>query len=98
MSMPSKHRWGISPCMKTCGGLFQERIQKEYPVELYTKQFSLYIDNIVARIDLQIEAYGQEENLPARLFEVLELQKKGLLALREAYGPIVTPDQLKASV
>jgi len=88
---------GYLPLYKDLYGLFQERIQKEYPIELYNKQFSLYIDNIVARIDLQIEAYGHEVNLPPRLFEVLELQKKELLALRETYGPIVTPDQLKAS-
>jgi len=89
---------GYLPLYEDLQRLFQERIQKEYSIELYTKQFSLYIDNIVARIDLQIDAYGKEVNLPPRLFEVLELQKKGLLALRETYGPIVTPDQLKASV
>ncbi len=32
--------------------------------------------------------------IPQNLFQVLEEQKKGLLALREKYGPIVTPEQL----
>jgi phosphoenolpyruvate carboxykinase (GTP) len=89
---------GYLPLYEDLRSLFQTRIQKEYSLDIYTKQFSLYIDNIVARINLQIEAYGREENLPARLFEVLNSQKEGLMSLRAAHGPIVTPDQLQASV
>jgi phosphoenolpyruvate carboxykinase (GTP) len=74
--------------------LFKERIDKEYPQDLYTKQFSLYIDNIVARIDLQIEAYGKEPHIPARLFDILKKQHTELMALKEKYGRIVTPQQL----
>lgn len=75
--------------------LFKERINKEYPRELYEKQFSLYIDNIVKRIDLQLEAYGKEKDLPSRLFEVLKKQREGLMALKEKYGAIVSPVQLE---
>jgi len=75
--------------------LFKSIIDKEYPEELYNKQFSLYIDNIVSRIDLQVEAYGKEENLPDKLFKVLKKQKEGLLALKDKYGAIVTPAQLQ---
>lgn len=69
-------------------------IDKEYPKSLYDMQFALYVDNIVARIDLQTEAYGKEENLPGKLFEVYQDQKEGLLALKEKFGPIVKVDQL----
>jgi phosphoenolpyruvate carboxykinase (GTP) len=69
-------------------------IDKEYPKSLYDMQFALYVDNIVARIDLQTEAYGQEENLPAKLFEVYEEQKAALLALKEKYGAVVAVEQL----
>ena len=69
-------------------------IDKEYPKSLYDMQFALYIDNIVARIDLQTEAYGKEENLPPQLFEVYEEQKAGLLALKEKFGSVVKADQL----
>jgi phosphoenolpyruvate carboxykinase (GTP) len=74
--------------------LFASIINKEYLEDLYVKQFSLYVDNIVSRIDLQAEAYGKEENIPATLFEVLKEQKENLLVLKEKYGPIVTPSQL----
>jgi phosphoenolpyruvate carboxykinase (GTP) len=74
--------------------LFADIIAKDYPRELYDKQFSLYIDNIVARIDLQIGAYRHEPNIPVRLFEILYEQRGGLTALRQVFGPVVTPDQL----
>jgi len=77
--------------------LFQSIINKEYTEDLYLKQFSLYIDNIVAKIDLQMEAYEKESNIPGKLFEVLKEQRKGLMALRDKYGPIVKPSELEKS-
>ena len=76
--------------------LFKERINKDYPRDLYDKQFSLYIDKIVARLDLQIEAYGKEENMPLRCSKFSRRNGEGLIALKEKYGPIVTPQQLEA--
>jgi phosphoenolpyruvate carboxykinase (GTP) len=85
---------GYLPCYADLQSLFDDIIQKEYPEDLYTKQFSLYIDNIVSRIDLQLEAYGKEENIPAQLFTILKEQRQGLQHLREAYGAVVTPSVL----
>ena len=75
--------------------LFKSTIDKDYTEDLYVRQFSLYVDNILARIDLQSKAYGENPSTPKRLFEILEEQKEGLLALKEAYGPVVTPSQLE---
>jgi phosphoenolpyruvate carboxykinase (GTP) len=75
--------------------LFKTILDKEYTEELYVRHFSLYADNIISRIDLQIEAYGKEVNIPARLFEVFNEQKEGLLALRDKYGPIIKPSELE---
>ncbi len=86
---------GFLPKYADLKALFKKRIDKEYSQELYDKQFSLYIDNIVRRIDLQLEAYGKEQNLPAKLFEVLKRQREGLMALKEKYGAIVSPAQLE---
>ncbi len=75
--------------------LFNSKIDKEYPAELYEKQFSLYIDNIIGRIDLQIEAYGKETNIPQKLFDILKRQRQKLTELKDKFGPIVTPKQLE---
>ncbi len=77
--------------------LFKELINKDYPRDLYEKQFSLYTDNIIHLLDLQSEAYGKDENIPAKLFEIYEHQKKELLALKEKFGPVVFPSQLEPS-
>ncbi len=83
---------GNLPCYKDLKELFTTLLGKEYPQELYNRQFSLYIDNIVARIDLQVDAYGKEKNLPAKLFTILDQQKQGLLKMRKEVGPIVLPN------
>ena len=77
--------------------LFKSKIDKDYPEELYEKQFSLYVDNIIGRIDLQIEAYGKEPNVPQKLFDIYKKQKQQLEALKDKYGPVVTPKQLEGA-
>jgi len=73
--------------------LFQT-IEKEYPKSLYDMQFSLYIDKIIHRLDLQREAYSKEPELPQMIFKVYENQKKELLQLQEKFGAIVPMDKL----
>jgi phosphoenolpyruvate carboxykinase (GTP) len=85
---------GKIPTYEPLKALFAALIDKEYPRDLYDKQFSLYIDNILLRTDLQMEAYGKEPNLPEKLFTVLNEQREGLLSLKASFGPIATPDNL----
>jgi phosphoenolpyruvate carboxykinase (GTP) len=85
---------GYLPKYTDLKDLFRSKIDKEYTEELYEKQFSLYIDSIIGRIDLQIEAYGKETNVPQKLFDILKRQKQELEALKDQYGPIVSPKQL----
>lgn len=85
---------GYIPKFEDLKNLFKAVINKDYTEELYVKQFSLYIDNIVVRIDLQMDAYRKGTNVPPRIFEVLKEQREGLIALKEKYGGIVTPSQL----
>jgi phosphoenolpyruvate carboxykinase (GTP) len=73
--------------------LFAE-IDKPYPKELYDKQFALYLDNILARIELQEAAYRAEEDVPARLFAIYAEQRAGLEKLKAKYGSLVSVEQL----
>jgi phosphoenolpyruvate carboxykinase (GTP) len=86
---------GLLPKYQDLKKLFKSLIDKEYDRELYNRHFSLYIDNIIKRIDLQSDAYKKDENVPDKLFQIYDEQKKGLLALKEKYGSIVTPEQLE---
>lgn len=86
---------GYIPRFEDLKHLFETIIEKPYSEELYVKQFSLYIDNIVARIDMQREAYSKNPSTPEKLFEVLKEQREGLMVLKEKYGPVVKPFQLE---
>jgi phosphoenolpyruvate carboxykinase (GTP) len=87
---------GFIPRYEDLRSVFEGAIGKDYPKNLYEKQFAFYIDNILGRIQLQEDAYRKEKKMPARLFEVYEEQKKGLIALREKYGPVVKPEHLSS--
>jgi len=84
---------GFIPRYEDLKELFAE-IGKDYPRELYERQFALYVDNILAMIKLQEEAYRKEKNIPPKLFEIYKEQREGLEALKEKYGPIVSVDQV----
>lgn len=64
-------------------------IDKEYPEALYEMQFSIYVDRIITRIELQKEAYSKEEGIPDSLYQIYEQQKNELLVLKEKFGAIV---------
>ena len=69
-------------------------IDKKYSQELYDRHFALYVDNILGRIGLQKEAYGKEENIPAKLFEIYDEQKTAMEALKAKYSAVVSVAQL----
>jgi len=83
---------GNLPKYEDLKSLFKDIINKEYPKDLYVKQFSLYLDNIIKRIEFQEAAYAKEKRLPETLPKILAEQKKELQALKMAHGSIVAPD------
>jgi phosphoenolpyruvate carboxykinase (GTP) len=85
---------GFIPKYEDLKQLFTSIIDKEYPRDLYDKQFSIYVDKIQGRIDLQREAFGKETDLPVKVFQVYDQWAKDLAALKEKFGSIVTPNQL----
>jgi phosphoenolpyruvate carboxykinase (GTP) len=85
---------GFIPLYDDLKAIFAGTIGKEYTRELYEKQFSFYIENIIARIDLQINAYSREKDCPQRIFEVYDEQRAGLEKLKSKYGAVASPDQL----
>ena len=85
---------GFIPKYEDLKKLFKDKIQKDYTKDLYDMQFSLYLDKIQARIELQEEAYGKEADIPGTLFDVYKSQKAAIAKLREAKGAVVKPDDL----
>ncbi len=85
---------GMIPKYEDLKKLFNEKINKEYSEELYAMQFSLYIDNIISRIDLQIEAWKKEGGASQTIFDIYKTQKTALEALKAKKGAIVKPQDL----
>ena len=85
---------GFIPRYEDLKALFETLVEKSYPRDHYDRQFSLYVDNILARNELQTVAYSKEAKIPQQLFDVLQQQRDGLIALKTKFGPIVTPEQL----
>ncbi|MCG8619257.1 MAG: phosphoenolpyruvate carboxykinase (GTP) [Desulfobacterales bacterium] len=83
---------GNLPRYEDLKALFKEIIDKKYPKALYDKQFSLYTDKIIQRIELQETAYAKEENIPQQLFDILAQQKAELIELKASQGDVVLPD------
>ncbi|MGM0451724.1 MAG: phosphoenolpyruvate carboxykinase (GTP) [Thermodesulfobacteriota bacterium] len=88
---------GMIPTYEALKALFERLIGKPYPEALYLKQFSLYVDNIIGRIDLQKDAYSREHRIPARFFEILDEWRQGLAALKTDFGAVVSPYQVMES-
>ena len=74
--------------------LFIEIIGKEYEQETYHQQFSLYIDNLVSRVDMSIEEFAKEKGMPSKFFHTLDTWRRDLAALKSTIGPVVTPAQM----
>jgi phosphoenolpyruvate carboxykinase (GTP) len=84
---------GFLPKYEDLRPLFAE-IGKEYPLELYHRQFALYVDNILAVIELQEEAYRRERNVSPRLFEIYREKRERIEALKARFGSIVSVEQV----
>ncbi|MCF8113584.1 MAG: phosphoenolpyruvate carboxykinase (GTP) [Desulfotignum sp.] len=86
---------GNLPLYQDLVSLFEKIIDKPYSKDLYDRQFSLYVDHIIARIELQEAAYAKEDSIPDRLFEILARQKEELQAWKRTKGTIILPDDMK---
>lgn len=74
--------------------LFKEVIDKKYEKEIYTKQFSLYVENLIKRVDMSITEFAREKGMANEFFHVLDAWHRDLAALKATIGPIVTPNQM----
>jgi phosphoenolpyruvate carboxykinase (GTP) len=74
--------------------LFKEVLDKDYTEQEYTEQFTIRVNENIAKMERIIAVYKGVKNTPATVFEHLEAQKKRLLELKAAKGDHVTPDKL----
>ncbi|MGO9378815.1 MAG: phosphoenolpyruvate carboxykinase (GTP) [Dissulfurispiraceae bacterium] len=83
---------GLIPLYDDLKILFKESLHKDYSEEEYNRQFAIRIPENLAKIERVKKFYETEvTDTPTILFEVLEAQKKRLLAAREKFGDYILP-------
>ncbi len=83
---------GYIPKYEDLKKIFKDVLKENYSEEDYAKQFTLRIQEFLAKIDRIIDIYKKDvADAPAALFDALEKQKKRLLEAKAKYGDYVAP-------
>jgi len=86
---------GLIPRYEDLKTLFGAVLKKEYPEEDYTKQFTLRVNENLAKIERVKKFYTTKvADTPQVVFTVLEAQRERLLRVQEKYGDYVSPFNL----
>jgi len=82
---------GFIPIYEDLKILFVEVLGREYPEEAYNEQFTVRINENLAKIGRITEIYAKDPSVPDCLFEVLEQQKERLIEAQQKYGDYILP-------
>lgn len=83
---------GYIPKYEDLKRLFREVLNKDYPKELYEKQFTIRIPELLAKIERIEKIYREKvKDTPEVLFEVLEEERQRLLEAKKKYGEYISP-------
>lgn len=87
---------GLVPRYEDLKPLFWDILHKEYSKEEYMKQFTVRIPEWLAKID-RTKAIFQAKvaETPAEVYQILDEQKKRLLAWRDQFGDNITANKLQ---
>jgi len=85
---------GLIPLHQDLAKLFERELGKEYPEKLYEKQFTVRVNQHLAKIERVWRIYEQIPDTPRILFEVLREEKERLKRYRDLYGEYISPFKL----
>jgi len=85
---------GLIPKYEDLKHLFKKILDKNYSKEDYIKQFTLRVQENIAKIDRIIEIYKTKVlETPEILFEILKAQKHRLIVAKEKYCDYIVPEK-----
>ncbi len=88
---------GFIPKYKDLKALFQENLGKDYSKKDYDRQFSIRLDNYLAKMDRIEKIFKAEEDIPKVFWEHFGQQKERLLEAKEKHGKeTVKPEEFEA--
>lgn len=77
--------------------LFKQVLDKEYSKEDYIKQFTIRVQENLAKIE-RVQRFYQEKvsDIPLELFGILYLQRERLLKAKASFGDYISPENFEA--
>jgi len=90
---------GWIPKYEDLARLFRQVLQTDYTREDYVRQFTVRINENLAKVD-RVEKFHRKEvpDAPPVLFEVLTEQRKRLIEAKQRFGDYISPERLPAEV
>ena len=87
---------GLIPRYADLENLFKKHLDKEYPLDTYSKQFTLRIPENLSKIERIVNIYKENVyNCPEILFKVLDEQVNRLKEWSRNYGNYIDPKKLE---
>lgn len=88
---------GLIPMYEDIKKLFKHVLNKGYSEKEYSEQFSLRVREHLLKIDRIVNIYRTKvPQAPEIIFEVLEEQRRRLIAARDKFGDYVAPEKFPA--
>ena len=86
---------GKIPWFEDLGRLFREVLDKEYTREDYVRQFTIRVQENLAKLD-RVERFHREHvpDAPPELFRILAEQRKRLIEAGTRFGDMISPESL----
>jgi phosphoenolpyruvate carboxykinase (GTP) len=84
---------GFIPKYEDLKRLFREALDREYTMDDYAGQFTLRVNENLAKIERITKVYREMKGVPEIVFKVLEAEKKRLEEAKGKHGDYIPPDK-----
>jgi phosphoenolpyruvate carboxykinase (GTP) len=75
--------------------LFKSVLKKDYSKQDYIKQFTIRVQENLAKIERAKKFWENEEDVPSEIFDVLEEQKQRILLAQKEFGNYISPENFE---
>jgi phosphoenolpyruvate carboxykinase (GTP) len=70
-------------------------LKKDYSKQDYIKQFTIRVQENLAKIERAKKFWENEEDVPSEIFDVLEEQKQRLISAQKKFGNYISPENFE---
>jgi phosphoenolpyruvate carboxykinase (GTP) len=87
---------GYIPLYADLKRLFKKHLKEDYSLEDYTRQFTIRVPELIAKIDRIEKVYRETvPDTPKELFSILQDQKERLVETQKKFGDYIPPEMFK---